>query len=108
MAAINGLLRVVRELDWSLKQIFENFGEFWRKITSDSQMRWVGGQVTFLEKQKLTASKFLPNNEQLILTFACLIWPSWFIFITAWTREGSYAFSNWSFSKRLLGPLGKN
>ena len=39
--AINGLLRVVRELEWTLDKIFDNFGDFWRKITSDSQMRWV-------------------------------------------------------------------
>jgi len=42
VAAINGLTRVVKELDWPLAKIFSNFGEFWRKITSDSQMRWVG------------------------------------------------------------------
>ena len=41
VSAINGLLRVVKELEWSLEDIFDNFGEFWRKITSDSQMRWV-------------------------------------------------------------------
>ncbi|XP_067927796.1 mitochondrial enolase superfamily member 1-like [Watersipora subatra] len=42
VAAINGLLRVVKHLDWSLQQIFGEFGDFWRKITSDSQMRWLG------------------------------------------------------------------
>ena len=41
VSAINSLLRVVKELEWSLEDIFDNFGEFWRKITSDSQMRWV-------------------------------------------------------------------
>ncbi|KAF6018594.1 hypothetical protein EB796_023083 [Bugula neritina] len=42
VAAINGLLRVVKELSWDLETIFSNFGEFWRKLTSDSQMRWLG------------------------------------------------------------------
>lgn len=42
VAALRGLTRVVEQLNWDLPKIFANFGEFWRKVTSDSQLRWLG------------------------------------------------------------------
>lgn len=40
VAAVRALSPLVEDV--SLESIFTNFGQFWRKLTSDSQLRWVG------------------------------------------------------------------
>ncbi|XP_037498146.1 mitochondrial enolase superfamily member 1 [Rhipicephalus sanguineus] len=40
VAAVRALAPLVEDV--SLDSIFTNFGQFWRKLTSDSQLRWIG------------------------------------------------------------------
>ncbi|KAG0435279.1 hypothetical protein HPB47_018581 [Ixodes persulcatus] len=40
VAAVKALIPIIRGV--SLESIYSNFGQFWRKLTSDSQLRWVG------------------------------------------------------------------
>ncbi|KAK8784190.1 mitochondrial enolase superfamily member 1-like [Amblyomma americanum] len=40
VAAVRALAPLV--VDVSLESIYTNFGQFWRKLTSDSQLRWIG------------------------------------------------------------------
>ncbi|XP_065308376.1 mitochondrial enolase superfamily member 1-like [Dermacentor albipictus] len=40
VAAVRALAPLVEDV--SLESIYTNFGQFWRKLTSDSQLRWIG------------------------------------------------------------------
>nr|XP_037271716.1 mitochondrial enolase superfamily member 1-like [Rhipicephalus microplus] len=40
VAAVRALSPLVEDV--SLESIYTNFGQFWRKLTSDSQLRWIG------------------------------------------------------------------
>lgn len=40
VAAVRALAPLVEDV--SLDSIYTNFGQFWRKLTSDSQLRWIG------------------------------------------------------------------
>ncbi|XP_075525040.1 mitochondrial enolase superfamily member 1-like [Dermacentor variabilis] len=40
VAAVRALAPLVEDV--SLESIYMNFGQFWRKLTSDSQLRWIG------------------------------------------------------------------
>lgn len=40
VAAVNALKFVLEKRN--LREIYSNFGSFWRELTNDSQMRWIG------------------------------------------------------------------
>ncbi|CAN7939646.1 unnamed protein product, partial [Ixodes hexagonus] len=66
VAAVKALIPIVKGV--SLESIFSNFGQFWRKLTSDSQLRWVSIKAWSCVA---TVGFFLEKN----LVYNCWFWP---------------------------------